>query len=410
MPKSHYFCLLNKDTLPSSSIAPRILGWIELVKKDIERILITGGAGFIGSHTVDLLVDSNFDVIILDNLDEQVHGKKGNRPNYLNSNTKFVKGDIRDRKLMTDLIMDVDAVFHLAAAVGIGQSMYQISRYIDANTNGTALLLDILANEEHNIKKLIVASSMSIYGEGEYKCSECGIVYPILRSQYQLKRNEWECKCPNCGVLVHPIPTKETKPLHPTSIYAQTKRHQEELCLLIGKTYGIPTIALRYFNVYGPRQSLSNPYTGVLAIFTTRVKNGKPPIVFEDGFQRRDFVFVEDIARANLLALNRSDADYTSVNIGSGTFLTIGELSNTICALYGTDLSPINENRFRIGDIRHCYADISKAKKLLGFEPKTDIKEGLSKLREWVATQKELQIEDKFDSATEELEQRGLLI
>lgn len=380
------------------------------MKKGIERILVTGGAGFIGSHTVDLLVDSSYDVIILDNLNAQVHGEKRIRPDYLNSNTKFVEGDVRDRKLMTDLLVDVDAVFHLAAVVGVGQSMYQILRYVDTNTNGTALLLDILANEEHNVKKLIVASSMSIYGEGEYKCSKCGIIYPKLRDKNQLKTKEWECKCPNCGVSVQPVPTKETKPLYPTSIYAQTKRHQEELCLLIGKTYGIPTVVLRYFNVYGPRQSLLNPYTGVMAIFTTRVKNRKPPIVFEDGHQRRDFVFVEDIARATLLALNRSGADYEYVNIGSGTYITIGELANAICALYGTNISPIYENRFRVGDTRHCYADISKANKLLGYVPKVDIKEGLIKLKEWVATQTEQQMEDKFDSATEELEQKGLLI
>ena len=228
--------------------------------KSIERVLVTGGAGFIGSHTTDLLIGCGYHVTILDNLGPQVHGSERKLPDYINKNAVLICGDILDRALLTKTIREVDAVIHLAAMVGVGQSMYQIERYIDVNTRGTANLLDILVNAENNVKKLVVASSMSIYGEGKYHCENCSTnVYPGLRSEAQLEKKQWDHSCPTCGYPLAPLPTNEEKPLLSTSIYAMTKRHQEEMCLLIGKTYGIPAVALRYFNIYGSRQALSNP-------------------------------------------------------------------------------------------------------------------------------------------------------
>lgn len=375
----------------------------------IERVLVTGGAGFIGSHIANLLLREGYDVVVLDNLDPQVHGTSRSFEKYLDPRIQFVNADIRDRKALVEVISEVDAIFHQASAVGVGQSMYEISRYVDANTRGTAVLLDILVNEDHNVKKNIVASSMSIYGEGAYECNECEVVYPELRTKEQLERKEWEPKCPRCQNPVKPIPTPETKPLWPTSIYAQTKRHQEEMCLLVGKTYGIPTIALRYFNTYGPNQALSNPYTGVVAIFSSRLMNNRAPIIFEDGLQRRDFVSVHDVARANLLALQKSSADYEQLNIGSGKFKTISQIANTLIQLFDLQIECHYTNQFRAGDIRHCYADISKARILLQYNPTIELKEGLSTLRDWVVKQEKRNIKDTFETTTEELKIRGLL-
>ena len=380
----------------------------ERMDDNMEKVLVTGGLGFIGSHTVDLLIEESFDVVIIDNLDPQVHGKARNPPKYLNPSARFVMGDIRDRSTMAKHVYDSDAVLHLAAAVGVGQSMYEVSKYVDVNTKGTAVLLDVLVNEEHDVKKVVVASSMSIYGEGAFECVICGPVYPTVRSPKQLERKEWDWKCPNCKVPITPLPTPETKPLHPASIYAQTKRHQEEMCLLIGKTYGIPTVALRYFNTYGPRQSPLNPYTGVVAIFSSRLLNNKPPIVYEDGLQIRDFVHVQDVARANILALTRTSADYEPINIASGKYMTIHKLAETLPRIYEKYISPLYYNQYRAGDVRHCYANISKARKLLGYEPQVEIEEGMATLRDWMA--KLETIEDHFDKAAEELKKKRLII
>ena len=269
-----------------------------------KKVLVTGGAGFIGSHLVDELVAQGNEVKVYDSLEPQVHN--GKKPGYLNDGAEYVFSDIRDREALIKALEGVEVVYHEAAAVGVGQSMYQVHKYVDVNTLGTALLLDLLVNEEHEVKKLVVASSMSIYGEGKYECGECGIVYPRVRSDEQLKAREWELRCPECGRAVKPLPTDEEKPLHSTSIYAITKKDQEEMCLTVGRAYGLPTVALRYFNVYGPRQALSNPYTGVCAIFSCRIRNNNPPLIFEDGMQSRDFVSVYDIVAANLLAMKKS--------------------------------------------------------------------------------------------------------
>ncbi len=366
------------------------------------RILVTGGAGFIGSHLVDKLIEVGHSVVVLDNLEPQVHSKK---PDYLSPEAEYIFEDIRNEELLSNLLSDVEIVFHQAATVGVGQSMYEIKKYVDVNTYATAKLLDILVNKENNVRKLIVASSMSIYGEGAYECEDCGEVYPKLREEEQFMRREWEMKCPYCGKIVKPIPTSEDKPLHPTSIYAITKRDQEEMCLAIGRAYGIPTVALRYFNIYGPRQSLSNPYTGVCAIFSSRIKNNNPPIIFEDGLQTRDFISVHDIVAANLLVMNSSNADYEVYNVGTGKPISIIDVAITLIGLYGKNLKPEVVNKYRSGDIRHCYADISKIRKL-GFEPKVSFKEGMRELVEWGKTQEAV---DMTEKAYKELKERGLV-
>lgn len=369
---------------------------------------MTGGAGFIGSHVVDLLIDVGHNVTILDSLVEQVHGKSRTPPPYLNSRAKLVTGEVADRKLLSTLLNSSDAVIHFASKVGIGQSMYRIEEYIDANTKSTATLLDVMANERTPVSKLIVASSMSVYGEGKYVCRRCEQqYYPKSRSEEALKEARLEFLCPVCGDTLTNLPTDEESILQPTSIYAMSKRHQEETCLLIGQTYGISTVALRFFNVYGPRQALSNPYTGVCAIFTGRILNRKQPFVFEDGNQLRDFVHVRDAARACLLALEQKNADNMPLNIGTGSGISILEIAQTLAGLLGVDLKPQISQQYRKGDIRHCYADISKARKLLGYSPQVNIREGLMELTDW-AKNAGWETVDLFEQAMRELEQRKL--
>jgi dTDP-L-rhamnose 4-epimerase len=304
------------------------------------------------------------------------------------------------------LLKDVEVVFHLASMVGVGQSMYQITRYVDCNIGGAAQVLQALVAGDHGVKKLIVASSMSIYGEGAYDCSSCGLVYPPLRPQVQLAKKEWEMRCPNCGNFAKPTPTGENKPPAPNSVYAVTKRDQEELCLTTGRAFGIPTVALRFFGVYGPRQSLDNPYTGVCAIFQSRIKNGKPPVIFEDGEQSRDFVSVHDVVQACGLAMERSAADGQALNVGSGQRLTVNEVARVLLKLYGRGLKPRVEHKFRAGDVRHCYADINRARELLGYAPKISFEEGMRELAEWGRGQDAV---DRFDEAYQELRSQGLV-
>ena len=377
--------------------------------RSIEKVLVTGGAGFIGSHTTDLLIERGYHTTILDALEPQVHGDRKKPPDYVNKNVKFICGDVRDRELLKEVVKDVDAVIHLAAMVGVGQSMYQIEHYVDVNTKGTANLLEALVNVENSVRKLVVASSMSIYGEGKYYCEKCSSqIYPELRKEKQLQKKQWEHLCPTCGSTLVPIPTDEDKRLASTSIYALTKKHQEEMCLLTGQTYGVPTVALRYFNAYGSRQALSNPYTGCAAIFTSRILNSKPPYIFEDGNQTRDFIHVRDIAKANLNALEHSNADYEAMNIGTGRPTSIRNLAQALIGLYGnSNIQPYISNEYRKGDIRHCYADIQKAHRLLDFEPTVCPEEGLNELGEWAKTHGWGAV-DLFEKALEELKERQL--
>jgi dTDP-L-rhamnose 4-epimerase len=372
-----------------------------------KKILVTGGAGFIGSHIVDALVAKGHQVRIFDNLDPQVHGKKRKPPEYLNPGAEFVYGDIRNRDALKKAVKGIEVVYHEAAAVGVGQSMYEIYHYVEVNSLGAATLLDILANEKHGVEKLIVASSMSIYGEGKYSCSCCGVVYPKLRPEAQLEKSDWEMKCPYCNLPVEAMPTDEEKPLYPTSIYAITKRDHEEMFLSFGTAYGIPTVALRYFNAYGTRQALSNPYTGVAAIFSSRILNGHAPVVYEDGKQTRDFIHVSDIVQANMLAMEREEANYQVFNVGSGQPQSILHVAEVLRDKLDRKKKIIPEvvYKFRKGDIRHCYADISRIQQKLLFEPRVKFEIGMDELTEWVAQQKAA---DGFDQAKKELEQRGL--
>ena len=282
--------------------------------------------------------------------------------------------------------------------------MYDVERYVDANTRGTAMLLDILANEKHRVRKLIVASSMSIYGEGTYRCAEHGEVYPALRGEEQLRARDWEMRCPQCRQPVVAVPTGEDKRLHPTSVYAITKRDQEEMCLTVGRAYGIPTVALRYFNTYGPRQALSNPYTGVAAIFSSRLLNGQPPVIFEDGLQSRDFVHVSDIVQANLVAMDRQEMDYGAFNVGTGRQLTVLDVAQALIQRLGGRADPLIAGEFRAGDIRHCFADISRLRDL-GYEPGVKFEDGTAELVTWVHSQRAA---DGFEQARSELVRRGL--
>ena len=349
--------------------------------RSVSRVLVTGGAGFIGSHTVDLLLKEGFEVLILDNLEEQVHG--GRPPSYLNPEAKLVVGDVRDRALLRRLVEGVDAIIHLAAAVGVGQSMYGVEKYIDYNTRGTATLLDVLVNEEHGVRKLIVASSMSIYGEGKYYCESCREAFaPSLRSLEQLRRRLWEHICPRCGSILAPAPTDEEKPLKPASVYAQSKRHQEELSLLIGSAYGLPAVSLRYFNVYGPRQRY-NPYSGVITIFISRLLRGEPPIIEGDGEQTRDFTYVEDICEATVKALEVEGVEGEAFNVGAGSPVSINQLARMLIELTGCHVEP----RYaapRKGDVRHNYADVRKAERMLKWRPKTPLRQGLAKTIQWL--------------------------
>lgn len=369
------------------------------------NILVTGGAGFIGSHLVDALIDKGHRVRILDSLVEQVHGPEP--PAHLNKSAEFIRADVCDAAAVSAALNGIDVVYHEAAEVGVGQSMYEIVRYVKANDLGTAVLLEEMVKRPSQFKKLVVASSMSIYGEGAYRCGGCNeVVYPFLRSSEQLAAHDWEFKCETCGALLETIGTPEVKPLYPTSVYAVSKQDQEQYCLAVGRAYKIPTVAFRYFNVYGTRQALSNPYTGICAIFSSRLMNDQAPTIFEDGEQSRDFVNVKDIVRANLLALETDKADYQSLNIGTGRATTVKQIAGLLAKGLGKDIAPEIVGKYREGDIRHCVADISKARKMLGYEPSVTLEDGLAELLAWLGEQ---EAEDKVESATAELASRSLV-
>ena len=346
--------------------------------------LITGGAGFIGSHLADALVREGHRVIIFDNLTPEVHGTRGLVPAYLSQETAFVRGDVRDRNSLGNAIRTVDVIFHLAALTGVGQSMQEVSRYVETNVLGTANLLDVLTNDQHHVQKLIVASSRAVYGEGSYVCQNCGIVFPEFRSRQQLEEQRWEVGCPYCGKAVIPTATGEDKPLKPGSVYAITKRDQEEMCLSVGNAAGIPIVVLRYFNVYGPRQSLSNPYTGIISIFASHILRGKPPKIYEDGLESRDFVHVSDAVRATLLAMESDCVEQEIINVGTGRRLSILEVANILINKMSCNLMPEFTRKFRAGDVRHCYADVTKARRVLGFDAEIEFEDGIEDFLRWV--------------------------
>jgi dTDP-L-rhamnose 4-epimerase len=368
-----------------------------------KKVLITGGAGFVGSHLADALLAQGHPVTAYDNLSPQVH--LSGRPDYVSSEVELITGDMRDLESLRKLAADFDVIFHLAAAVGVGQSMYEISNYMGANTQGTANLLQALLDRKSKVSKLIVASSMSIYGEGKYWCASCGEIAPPPRSSDQLKRKSWETRCVNCKSDLTPVPTDESKAGQSTSIYALSKKDQEEMCLLFGRVYDLPVVALRFFNIYGARQALSNPYTGVAAIFASRLMNGRPPLVFEDGKQMRDFVSVRDVVHACLLAMEHNQADGAAVNIGSGIPVSIREVADTLARALGTNIRGEITGKYRAGDIRHCFADISRAKELLGYQPRVTFEQGMQELVEWLHSQT---AEDKAAEMVANLNSFGL--
>lgn len=370
-----------------------------------KKMLITGGAGFIGSHLTDKFIEKGYSVRVLDNLSEQVHGEDCQRPAYLHPEAELIKGDIRDPEAVRSSLKGVDHVYHLAASVGVGQSMYEIVSYTDVNNIGTAVLLEALA--ENPVEKLVVASSMSVYGEGLYRNKDNDIVPGYERKLSDLRQGKWELYDKTGDALI-PVATHEGKTPALGSVYALSKYDQEQMCLLLGRAYNIPVVALRFFNVYGTRQALSNPYTGVLAIFASRFMNEKPPVIFEDGLQKRDFVHVSDVVRALELAGESANGTGQVYNIGSGNSYTVNSIANSLAEVMGIEnIYPSVTGKYRSGDIRHCFADISKAENLLAYHPQVGLKDGLKELAQWLDGQV---AHDKVDLAGKELEKRGLAI
>lgn len=370
-----------------------------------KTILITGGAGFIGSHVADELLEHGYNVRVLDAMVSQVHGEGAKRPDYLAPDAELLTADVRDTEVVREALVGVDAVLHLAALVGVGQSMYELARYTSVNNYGTAVLLEALI--EQPVERLVVASSMSIYGEGLYRGRGERLLHSVQRTPEQLARGEWELSDGAGGVL-EPLPTPETKMPWLESVYALSKYDQERLCLMTGRAYDIPSVALRLFNVYGTRQALSNPYTGVLAIFAARLLNDRAPIIFEDGEQQRDFVSVADVARAFRLALERPEAEGRVFNIGSGEARTVRSVAADMARVLGKEeIEPEVTGEYRVGDIRHCFADIRLAQEVLGYQPRVRFQEGLRELAQWLRTQVAV---DRVDQARTELSQRGLTL
>lgn len=348
-------------------------------------IQVIGGAGFIGGHLVDALIQQGEKVQVIDNLDPLVH-PAGAPPSHLPPQVEFHRLDVRDRAALLGALEGVESVFYLGGAVGVADSMYRISHYVGVNSLGAANFLDILANEKHTVRRVILASSVTVYGEGKYACPVHGPVHPGLRPVEQTSRHDWEAHCsiPSqgrpCGAILRPLPTSEEASPAPESIYAMTKRNQEEMFLAVGRAYGIPVVVLRYFNVYGPRQALSNPYTGVAKIFAAKLARGEAPTLYEDGLQSRDFVHVDDIVQACLLALRREAAWGEIFNVGTGRQTTILELANVLGQLFGYQGEIKPAGLYRVGDVRHCFADITKIRAQLGFAPRKVFPAGLEDL------------------------------
>ena len=370
-----------------------------------KNVLITGGAGFVGSHLADELIECGYNVRALDNLSPQVHGSGASRPAYLSREVEFIQGDMRDARMVTSALKGIDGVFHFAAAVGVGQSMYEIAHYTSINADGTAVLLEALA--QRPVERLVVASSMSIYGEGLYRNRDGEVVEGRERTIEQLRAHDWEVRDATGEPLI-PVPTPETKCPALPSVYAISKYHQERLCMTVGRAYGMATVGLRFFNIFGPRQALSNPYTGVLAIFASRFLNNKPPLINEDGNQRRDFVSVHDVAQACHLALEHPDAADQVLNIGSGRSYSVLEIAERMGRVLGKEeIEAEIVGKCRLGDIRNCFADISLARRVLGYAPRVSLEEGLVELAEWLEGQIAV---DRVGDAAQELNLRGLAV
>jgi dTDP-L-rhamnose 4-epimerase len=372
----------------------------------VKNVLITGGAGFIGSNLSLKLIEKGYEVTILDSLSNQVHGNTKELPRFLRGRVKFIQGDVRCKDDWRKALNKQDIVVHLAAETGTGQSMYEIEKYTDTNVNGTSNLLEILTNEKHTVKKIVLASSRAIYGEGKYNCENCGIVYPNERKNRDMDEGHFEVKCPKCNNEVDVLPTDERSKIHPKSIYGITKQNQEEMLFVIGKSIGIPVVAFRYQNVYGPGQSLSNPYTGILSIFSTRIKNNNDINIFEDGKESRDFVYIDDVVRATILGIESEVANNNIFNVGSGSRTSVLKIAELLKTKYNSDIKIKVSGDYRLGDIRHNYADLDKVKSVLGFKPQYKIEKGINEFVEWVENQNIKN--DNYNNSIEEMKKNGL--
>ncbi|WP_429168951.1 NAD-dependent epimerase/dehydratase family protein [Aeromonas rivipollensis] len=374
-----------------------------------KNVLITGGAGFIGSNLALQLIEAGHSVSVLDNLSPQIHGDNPDlSPLYsaIKDKVNFVKGTVESREDWLRALVGVDTVVHLAAETGTGQSMYQIKRYSDVNIGGSAIFLDLLANQKHGIKKMVIASSRSIYGEGKYQCKEHGIVYPTARDDAAMLQGDFNVKCPLCNKDIELLATDEESKIHPSSIYGVTKQVQEQMFLITGKSLGIDTVALRFQNVYGAGQSLSNPYTGILSIFSTRIKNGNDINIFEDGRESRDFVYIDDVVNSIILAIQSDKAAGKAYNVGSGICTDVLTVAATLKDIYQSDSNINVSGNYRVGDIRHNYADLTKIKKDLEFSPRIDFEQGMKKFTNWVNLQ-DVQ-SDRYEQSIDEMKKKGL--
>ena len=375
----------------------------------IKNVLITGGAGFIGSNLALKLIEKGYQVTVLDNLSPQIHGDNPTEtsPLYLSikDKVKFIHGTVTSKSDWEEALKDQDAIVHYAAETGTGQSMYEVEKYVDVNINGTALMLNLLVNGSYNVKKIVVASSRSIYGEGKYISKELGAVYPKQRESIHMDQGDFEVKYPNSSALTL-VGTDEESKIHPSSVYGITKQNQEQMVLTVCPTVGIAGVAFRYQNVYGPGQSLKNPYTGILSIFSTQIKNGNNINIFEDGLESRDFVYIDDVVDATILGLEKEEANNQVFNVGTGVAKNVLTVANELVKNYGIDVSINVSGNYRLGDIRHNYADLTKINRLLGFSPKVSFEVGLKNFAEWVNTQ-EVQ-EDKYQKSIDEMKAKGL--
>lgn len=376
----------------------------------MKNVLVTGGAGFIGSNITLKLLDKGYQVTVLDSLSKQIHGLEpsSTSPLYrkIKDKVKFIKGDVCCRDDWEKALDNIDYVIHLAAETGTGQSMYEIKKYVDTNIGGTALLLDILTNTHHHVKRVVVAESRAIYGEGKYRCPLCGDVYPLERKDEDMAKGDFECKCPKCGRNVNLVATTEDSAIHPSSVYGIAKQVQGQLVHLVCKAIGVESVSFRYQNVYGPGQSLSNPYTGILSIFSTQIKNHHGLNIFEDGKETRDFVYIDDVADATILGMEVPEANGHVFNIGTGTAIDVLTVAQTLCDKYKIHVPIKISGNYRLGDIRHNFADISLARKILGFKPKWSFSDGISEFVKWVNEQEIY--EDKYENSIIEMQKKGL--
>lgn len=375
----------------------------------MKKVLISGGAGFIGSNLALKLLKENYEITVLDNLSRQVHGDEPEQSytyQLIRNKVRFIRGTVESTEDWMKAISDNEIIIHLAAETGTGQSMYEISKYVDVNIGGTAKLLEVLTNEKHHVAKLILASSRAVYGEGKFWCPDHHAVYPEERKDCDMKKGDYELKCPFCGKTVEVMPTDEDSLLHPSSVYGYTKKSQEELCMLVGKALQIPVIVFRFQNVYGPGQSLKNPYTGILSIFSTQIKNNHDLNIFEDGKETRDFVYIDDVTDAILSGIENKTSDNQIFNVGSGVKIDVLEVADTLKGKYGNNISIRVSGNYRIGDIRHNVADLTKIKNALNYRPKVNFKQGISDFVDWV--EKQETEHDDYEESIEEMKQRGL--